>query len=193
MPCSLCTSGPYYWDDQDELEVCYGECLEGLQCWYVPIPSHLIMFDPLPELESHNKSFLGLGKLCDYFLQYTRILQRKGSQYFVYRRCKISRNFPKPKPEGIYDESLLEKFLQTLKTIQTYCINMSRESLEILLSPKIPSTAVSIVFKKLFVGWESFEGSSCKFEDHDDTNQKNLENIYRVLTHLYISLRNALL
>ena len=67
---------------------------------------------------------------------------------------------------------------------------MSRESLEILLSHKIPSTAMSIVFKKLFVDWESFEGS-CKFEDHDDSNKEILEFMYKALTDLYISLRNA--
>ena len=182
VPCTLCTSGPYDWDDWDEEDVCYGECLEGLQCWHVPIQSHLMEFDPLPDLESHNKSFLGLGKLCDYLIQYTRILQHKGNQYFIYRRWKISLNFPKPKPKGIYEGSLLKKFLQTLKIVQTYCISMSRESLEILLSPRIPSTAVGIVFKQLFVDWESFEASSCKFERHDDSNLESLEFMYEALT-----------
>ena len=121
IPCSRCTSGPYH------CSLCHFECLEGVECWYVPIPSNLMEFDPLPDLESHNKSFLGLGKLCDYLIQYTRILQHKGNQFFVYRRCKLSLNFPKPKPEGIYDESLLEKFLQTLKIKMFYQDSKSYE------------------------------------------------------------------
>ena len=188
IPCYLCRIRPYF---SVEGENCVaGECLEGLQCWYVPIPSHLMEFDPLPDLESNNKSFLGLGKLCEYLMQYTRILQRKGKQFYVYRRCKISRHFPKPKPEGIYDKSLLEKFLQSLKNIQTYCITVSRDSLENLLSPKIPSTAVGIVFKKLFVDWESFE-ASCKFEHYDESKQKILKFMCCALAQLYTSLQKA--
>lgn len=177
IPCSLCTSPPYDLSDiypDWEEEICEGDCLDGLVCCHVPIPSHLMEYDP--NLVSHGKSFLVLGKLCEYLRQYTGIVQYKAKHF------KLN--------EGVYNESLLEKFLRSLDIIKTWCVKMSRESLEILLSPKLPSTAAGIVFKKLFVNWDSFE-VACKFEEHDDSSLENLEFLYSLLASLYNSLRNV--
>ena len=143
------------------------------KCCHVYIPSHLRMFDP--ELETPGTSFLVLGKLCEYLQQYTKIIKYKAKHFELH--------------EGIYDECFLEKFILTLETAKTFCINMSRGSLEVLLGPKIPTTAVGIVFKKLFK-WDSTD-VDCKFEEHDDSRLENLENLYYRLASLYTDLRNA--
>ena len=177
MPCSLCTSPPVDMSDLDpdwEEEFCEGDCLDGLTCCHVPVPSHLMQYDP--ELVFHGNSFLVLGKLCEYLQQYTRIVQYKAIHFKLH--------------EGVYNESLLEKFLRSLDIFKTWCVIMSRESLENLLSPKIPSTVAGIVFKKLFVNWDSFE-VACKFEELDDSLLKNLEMLYSHLASLYTNLRNA--
>ncbi len=182
MPCSDCT-GPDFDMFPDWVVTCHnGECMEGMSCWHVPIPSHLIEFNPYREYES--KSFLGMGKLCEYLIQYTMILQYKGKQFFNDDKDHFEHL------QAIYDESFLEKFLKSLKIIQTWCISKSRESLEILLSSKMPSTAAGIVFKKLFVDWDSFE-ATCKFEQRDESMGKSFEIMYKALILTYITLRNA--
>ena len=67
---------------------------------------------------------------------------------------------------------------------------MSRESLEVLLGPKIPGIAAEIVFKKLFVNWDTVD-VDCKFEEHKDSKLKNLEYLYYRLASLYRDLRRA--
>ena len=173
MPCSDCT-GPDFDMFPDWEVTCQGNCTDGLECFHIPIPSHLMRFDP--ESMSPEKSFLALGKLCEYLQQYTRIVHYKAEHFKLF--------------EGVYNESLLEKFLQSIETIQTWCINKSRKSLEILLSSKIPSTAAGIVFTNLFVNWESFE-VVCKFEEHDDSSLEVLEPLFSFLASLYTNLRNA--
>ena len=146
----------------------------GYKCFHVSIPAHLRVFDP--ESEAPGTSFLVLGKLCEYLQQYTKIIKYKAKHFKLH--------------EGIYDESLLEKFIKSLETAKTCCINMSRESLEVLLCPKIPSLAAGIIFKKLFVNWDSI-GVDCKFEEHEDSSLENLEYLYYRLASLYTDLRNA--
>ena len=172
IPCSDCT-GPDYEMFPDWEVTCQGDCTVGLRCFHVPIPSHLMMFDPE---STPGKSCLVLGKLCEYLQQYTKIVQYKAKHYNLL--------------EGVYNEALLEKFLRSLDIIKTWCVKKSRESLETLLSPKLPSTVAGIVFKNLFVNWDSFE-VACKFEEVDDSLLKNLENLYSHLASLYTNLRNA--
>ena len=148
----------------------------GLQwkCWYVSIPSHLNVYDPM--LETPGNSFLILGKLCEYLQQYTKIIKHKTKHYKL--------------QGGIHDEYLLEMFIQKLETAKKLCTNMSRESLEVLLGPKIPSIAAEIVFKKLFVNWDTVD-MDCKFEEHEDSKLKNLVHLYYRLASLYRDLRRA--
>jgi len=184
QPCNDCA--PAWFSDDDEPyrppgweRTCEGDCSEGLQCLHVPIPPHLEEYDP--ESMSAGKSFLVLGKLCEYLQQYTRILQFKAKHFdkSIDDHCK--------ELEDLYNESFLEEFLQALKKLQTWSISAARKSLEILLSSKLPSTATDIVFKKLFVDWDDFE-MSCRFEEPDD---HRFENTYRILSSLYKNLRNA--
>lgn len=144
------------------------------KCCYVPIPSYLRMFDPM--LEIPGKSFLVLGKLCEYLQQYTKIIKHRAEHFKL--------------QSGIHDELLLEMFIQTLETAKKICTNMSRESLEVLLGPKIPGIAAEIVFKKLFVNWDTVD-MDCKFEEHEDSKLKNLEYLYYRLASLYRDLRRA--
>ena len=147
---------------------------DGLKCCYVSIPSHLRMYDP--NIETPGKSFLVLGKLCEYLQQYTKIIKHKAKNFKL--------------QSGIYDESLLEMFIQTLETAKKLCTNMSRESLEVLLGPRIPRIAAEIVFKQLFVNWDTVD-MDCKFEEHEDSKLKNLVHLYYRLASLYRDLRRA--
>ena len=127
-------------------------------------------------LETPGNSFLALGKLCEYLQQYTKIIKHKAKHYKF--------------QGGIHDEYLLEMFIQKLETAKKLCTNMSRESLEVLLGPKIPRIAAEIVFKKMFVNWDTVD-MDCKFEEYEDSKLKNLEYLYCRLASLYRDLRRA--
>ena len=147
---------------------------DGWMCWYVSIPSHLNVCDPM--LETPGNSFLILGKLCEYLQQYIKIIKHKAEHYKL--------------QSGFHDKSLLEMFIQILETAKKLCTNMARESLEVLLGPKIPSIAAEIVFKQLFVNWDTVD-MDCKFEEHEDSKLKNLVHLYYRLASLYRDLRRA--
>ena len=115
--------------------------------------------------------------LTNYLQQYTRIIKHKAKRYKLYQG-------------GIHDEYLLEMFIQKLETAKKLCTNISRESLEVLLGPKISRIAAEIVFKQLFVNWDTVD-VDCKFEEHKDSKLKNLEYLYYRLASLYRDLRRA--
>ena len=89
---------------------CPGGSVRTRECWYIAQTSHLMNFHP--ESSNPGKSFLVLGKLCEYIKQYIVVVNFKDDHYY-----KADWRFRHL--HGLYDWTIIEGFQQKLDIIQT--------------------------------------------------------------------------
>ena len=160
---------------------CPGGSVRTRECWYIAKTSHLMNFHP--ESSNPGKSFLVLGKLCEYLKQYIVVIKVKDDHYY-----KTDWNFRHM--HGLYDWTIIEGFRQNLDIIQTKCIKVARESLESLLEQKLPRLAASNVFDHLIADWGKVE-EDCRFEEYQDEDFGVLHTTYWSLVQIFTALCGA--